>query len=167
MLACAYISGPSSMDDLRASVVKSCGAPPNSGRVASTIGRLIGLGSIVDFDGLLRVSEDVHGMLQQQENARRTSEHRCQDRFKSMAQERGLEDRVAELWSVMEAEVVVAVVQRMGPDCTSYSRHLRQLQVVHMCPSIEHFTFALWRRYPIAVRRILRSARPGCARVCA
>ena len=57
-----------------------------------------------------------------------------------MAQERGLEDRVAELWSVMEAEVVVAVVQRMGARLYELLTASPTAASGAHVSSIEHFT---------------------------
>ena len=114
VLAYAYILGPSSAGDIRDSVTSLCGLPPNSDRISATIENLISSGSIVDLDGILRLSEEIRDSLAQQEADTHISEQRVLDRFTVMAQERDLSDRVEELWSVMETAVVLPIISQMG-----------------------------------------------------
>ena len=114
VLACAYTLGPSSARDIRDSVTSLCGLPPNSDRISATIENLIDSGSIVDIDDLLRVSEEMRESLARQEADTQSSEQRVLDRFKDLAQHRGLADRIEELWSVMETEVVLPIIGQMG-----------------------------------------------------
>ena len=114
VIACAYTLGPSSADDIRTLMAELCGGPPNSDLVSSTIINLIESGTIIDLNGLLRVSEERKDVLVRQEAEALSSEQRVRNRFKSMAQKRGLEDRAGDLWSVMETEVVLPIVKHMG-----------------------------------------------------
>ena len=114
VLASAYILGPSSTGDIRNSVTSLCGLPPNSDRISATIEHLINSGSIVNLDGILRLSEEIRESLARQEADTQSSEQRVLDRFTVMAQERGLADRVEELWSVMETAVVLPIISQMG-----------------------------------------------------
>ena len=114
VLACAYTQAHSSREKLRTLVVELCGVQPNSERVDSTMERLVASGALVEYDGMLRVSEETREALEQQESATLDSEGRVRARFEDLVRKRDLHDQVDELWQVMETEVVLPVVRHLG-----------------------------------------------------
>ena len=114
VIACTYKLGQATEFEIRSAVANSCGIDHNSSLLTTAIADLITAGAIVQFGEDLRLSEETH--LQSQEHERLTldAESRARRRFDDMAVSRNLGFRSDELWSLLETEVVLPMVEHMG-----------------------------------------------------
>jgi len=113
-LACAYLLGPSTRNTLCAKVTGSSGVQVNSQRLLSTIERLIKLGSLVCFDGKIRVSEEMRISLSSHEAETLNAEERAYHRFEYLTYEHDLGDQIDELWPVLETEIILPIIRHIG-----------------------------------------------------
>ena len=113
-LACAYSLGPSTRDELCEMVNESSGLQRNSNRLLSSISRLLDKGHLVVLGDQIRVAEAVNTEFHRQEEDTLASEDAAYRRFERLAQRQGLGDRARELWSVLEEDVVLPLIEHMG-----------------------------------------------------
>ena len=114
VLACAYRLAQATEPEIRSAVADSCGIDRNSPLLTNAITTLVTSGAIVQFEENLRLSEETHLELQEQERVTLDAESRARRRFDEMAAQQDLDLQSEELWSLLETEVVLPMVEHMG-----------------------------------------------------
>ena len=113
-LACAHLLNSSTREQLCQIVQDSSGLSATSSRLLSTVSKLVDDGKLVEVDNLLHVAEAVRIDLIRYEESTITDEKETYQQFKTLVQAQGLEDRSMELWTVLQDEVVVPLIESMG-----------------------------------------------------
>ena len=114
LLACAYTAGSCSRNELYDAVRESSGVITPPERLAEFLDRLLQGGSLVEHQGLIRVSEETREDLHQYEQRTMSSEQRARAKFDQAANDARLADRSDELWKVLETEIILPITRYMG-----------------------------------------------------
>lgn len=114
ILACAYLIGPSTKHTLCTKVTESSGVQINSQRLLSAVDKLIESGSLIKFNDKIRVAEEINISLESHEKETLAAEKRAYERFRELAYEYGLEDKIDQLWSVLETEILLPMIRHIG-----------------------------------------------------
>ena len=114
ILACAYMGGPCSQDEICEAVRASSGVEVTSERLTRSIASLLDIGALVQLDGDIRVSEAVRTDLGQHEERTLVSETRVREKFATLAETHELTDDVDKLWDTLEAQIILPIVRHFG-----------------------------------------------------
>lgn len=114
VLATSFSIDTATRLELESRVQETCGLKQVSDQVRRAIDRLVVSGSMVEFEGTLRISEALREQLESEQSAVLDGETRVRDRFILLAQARDTERSPEELWHIFETEVVLPTVKLMG-----------------------------------------------------
>lgn len=113
-LACAYMLGSSTLEQLCQLVNTTSGIQVTSSRLHSTIDKLLHNGSLVAMGNQLHIAEALNTDLRKYEAQTTADEQETYHQFETLARKHGLGEQAPEFWTVLQDDVVLPLIDHLG-----------------------------------------------------